>query len=220
MELGICSCCHTHWLFLSRQTHSVVGHDFSFLIAQTLNWCLSFQVPVHVFLDFSTLDCKHLSQSVELFVLDLMDATANYTHREVKVGVTVRKIVADVTFAGRYVDWLCPHAGPDYSSRQNNCSSLLVQHLPGSRDQREHPQSELSLEAGGCRPAGAPGGRSRGMAPPVCEASQEHHLYSSWQGPFPVICAAADGFSLADLWNNNKLAVSSSVLKQMQLNVL
>lgn len=43
-------------------------------------------MPVHVFLDFSTLDCKHLSQPVELFVLDLMDATANYTHREVKVG--------------------------------------------------------------------------------------------------------------------------------------
>lgn len=46
---------------------------------------LIFKVPVHVFLDFSTLECKHLSESVELFVLDLMDATANYTHREVKV---------------------------------------------------------------------------------------------------------------------------------------
>lgn len=39
-----------------------------------------------MFLDFSTLDCKHLSLPVELFVLDLMDATANYTHREVTVG--------------------------------------------------------------------------------------------------------------------------------------
>lgn len=46
------------------------------------------QVPVHVFLDFSTLECKHLSESVELFVLDLMDAPANYTNREVKVRFT------------------------------------------------------------------------------------------------------------------------------------
>lgn len=43
------------------------------------------QVPVHVFLDFSTLECRHLSESVELFVLDLMEASANYTNREVKV---------------------------------------------------------------------------------------------------------------------------------------
>lgn len=59
---------------------------FLFDSMYVLNRCWSFQVPVHVFLDFSTLDCKHLSQSVELFVLDLMDATANYTQREVKVG--------------------------------------------------------------------------------------------------------------------------------------
>lgn len=43
------------------------------------------QVPVHVFLDFSTLECRHLSEALELFVLDLMDATVNYTNREVKV---------------------------------------------------------------------------------------------------------------------------------------
>lgn len=43
------------------------------------------QVPVHVFLDFSTLECRHLSASVELFVLDLMDSNANYSNREVKV---------------------------------------------------------------------------------------------------------------------------------------
>lgn len=43
------------------------------------------KVPVHVFLDFSTLECRHLSESVELFVLDLMDSTVNYTNREVKV---------------------------------------------------------------------------------------------------------------------------------------
>lgn len=43
------------------------------------------QVPVHVFLDFSTLECRHLSETVELFMLDLMDTNANYTNREVKV---------------------------------------------------------------------------------------------------------------------------------------
>ena len=46
---------------------------------------MAFQVPVHVFLDFSTLECRYLSETVELFVLDLMDANANYTNREVKV---------------------------------------------------------------------------------------------------------------------------------------
>lgn len=40
---------------------------------------------MHVFLDFSTLECKRLSECVELFVLDLMEANANYTNREVKV---------------------------------------------------------------------------------------------------------------------------------------
>ena len=50
-----------------------------------LAFSVSLQVPVHVFLDFSTLDCRHLSESVELFVLDLMKASANYTNREVKV---------------------------------------------------------------------------------------------------------------------------------------
>ncbi|KAM6940472.1 protein arginine N-methyltransferase 9 [Xenentodon cancila] len=53
-----------------------------FNIAPFIN---QFTVPVHVFLDFSTLECKHLSEAVELFVLDLMDTNANYTHREVKV---------------------------------------------------------------------------------------------------------------------------------------
>ncbi|TKS68381.1 N-methyltransferase 9 Protein arginine [Collichthys lucidus] len=58
-----------------------------FNIAPFIN---QFTVPVHVFLDFSTLECKHLSECVELFVLDLMDATANYTDREVKDGTKVK----------------------------------------------------------------------------------------------------------------------------------
>ncbi|KAJ0050979.1 hypothetical protein NL108_011759, partial [Boleophthalmus pectinirostris] len=52
-----------------------------FNIAPFIN---QFTVPVHVFLDFSTLECKRLSESVELFVLDLMDTNANYTTRQVK----------------------------------------------------------------------------------------------------------------------------------------
>lgn len=53
-----------------------------FNIAPFIN---QFTVPVHVFLDFSTLECRHLSEAQELFVLDLMDVNTNYTEREVKV---------------------------------------------------------------------------------------------------------------------------------------
>uniref|UniRef100_H3DK34 Protein arginine N-methyltransferase 9 n=1 Tax=Tetraodon nigroviridis TaxID=99883 RepID=H3DK34_TETNG len=66
-----------------------------FNIAPFIN---QFTVPVHVFLDFATLGCKHLSQPVELFVLDLMDATANYTHREVKVQATAAGRITAVPF--------------------------------------------------------------------------------------------------------------------------
>lgn len=106
------------------------------------------------------------------------------------------EFVADVTFTVQCGNWFDAHAGPGYSGRQNNCGSLLVQHLPGPGDQCEHPQSELSLEAGGCRAAGAAGGTRQGMAQSVCEASQEHHLYISSQRPFPVICAAAATYSI------------------------
>ncbi|KAK0144927.1 Protein arginine N-methyltransferase 9 [Merluccius polli] len=66
-----------------------------FNIAPFIN---QFTVPVHVFLDFSTLDCRHLSESVELFVLDLMTASANYTNREVKVRATSSGRVTAVPF--------------------------------------------------------------------------------------------------------------------------
>uniref|UniRef100_A0A1A8N5K8 Protein arginine N-methyltransferase 9 n=2 Tax=Nothobranchius rachovii TaxID=451742 RepID=A0A1A8N5K8_9TELE len=56
-----------------------------FNIAPFIN---QFTVPVHVFLDFSTLKCRRLSETLELFVLDLMDSNANYTNREVKVQAT------------------------------------------------------------------------------------------------------------------------------------
>ncbi|XP_054635861.1 protein arginine N-methyltransferase 9 isoform X2 [Dunckerocampus dactyliophorus] len=63
---------------------AVQGHEptLGFNIAPFIN---QFTVPVHVFLDFSTLPCRHLSESVELFVLNLMDANANYTDKEVQV---------------------------------------------------------------------------------------------------------------------------------------
>ncbi|KAK9540549.1 hypothetical protein VZT92_002994 [Zoarces viviparus] len=66
-----------------------------FNIAPFIN---QFTVPVHVFLDFSTLECRHLSEFVELFVLDLMESTANYTNREVKVQATSAGRITAVPF--------------------------------------------------------------------------------------------------------------------------
>ncbi|KAK7929382.1 hypothetical protein WMY93_005777 [Mugilogobius chulae] len=66
-----------------------------FNIAPFIN---QFTVPVHVFLDFSTLQCKHLSETVELFVLDLMDTNANYTTRQVKVKATSAGRVTAIPF--------------------------------------------------------------------------------------------------------------------------
>ncbi|CAB1416322.1 unnamed protein product [Pleuronectes platessa] len=66
-----------------------------FNIAPFIN---QFTVPVHVFLDFSTLECRHLSESVELFVLDLMDSNANYSNREVKVQATSSGRITAIPF--------------------------------------------------------------------------------------------------------------------------
>ncbi|XP_074543525.1 protein arginine N-methyltransferase 9 [Halichoeres trimaculatus] len=66
-----------------------------FNIAPFIN---QFTVPVHVFLDFSTLECRHLSESVELFVLDLMEASTNYTNRDVKVQATSAGRITAVPF--------------------------------------------------------------------------------------------------------------------------
>ncbi|XP_040001779.1 protein arginine N-methyltransferase 9 [Xiphias gladius] len=71
------------------------GPTLGFNIAPFIN---QFTVPVHVFLDFSTLECRHLSESVELFVLDLMDANANYTNREVKVQATSAGRITAIPF--------------------------------------------------------------------------------------------------------------------------
>lgn len=73
-----------------------------FNIAPFIN---QFTVPVHVFLDYSTLECRHLSDAVELFVLDLMDANANYTTRQVKVQATCAGRLTAVPFWYRiYLD--------------------------------------------------------------------------------------------------------------------
>ncbi|XP_037114710.1 protein arginine N-methyltransferase 9 [Syngnathus acus] len=66
-----------------------------FNIAPFIN---QFTVPVHVFLDFSTLACRHLSEPTELFVLDLMDANANYEVREIQVQVTSSGRITAVPF--------------------------------------------------------------------------------------------------------------------------
>ncbi|XP_059198244.1 protein arginine N-methyltransferase 9 isoform X1 [Centropristis striata] len=66
-----------------------------FNIAPFIN---QFTVPVHVFLDFSTLECRHLSESVELFVLDLMNTNANYINRDVKVQATSSGRITAVPF--------------------------------------------------------------------------------------------------------------------------
>ncbi|XP_061536011.1 protein arginine N-methyltransferase 9 [Phycodurus eques] len=66
-----------------------------FNIAPFIN---QFTVPVHVFLDFSTLACRHLSKPVQLFVLDLMDANANYDNREVQVQTTLSGRITAVPF--------------------------------------------------------------------------------------------------------------------------
>ncbi|XP_007562061.1 protein arginine N-methyltransferase 9 [Poecilia formosa] len=77
-----------------------------FNIAPFIN---QFTVPVHVFLDFSTLECRHLSDALELFVLDLMDVNKNYIEREVKVQATCGGRVTAVPF------WYQIQLDPDVS---------------------------------------------------------------------------------------------------------
>lgn len=79
------------------QESAVQGREptLGFNIAPFIN---QFTVPVHVFLDFSTLECRHLSGSVELFVLDLMNTNNNYTNRDVKVQATSSGRVTAVPF--------------------------------------------------------------------------------------------------------------------------
>ncbi|XP_073697857.1 protein arginine N-methyltransferase 9 [Garra rufa] len=79
------------------QESAVQGTEptLGFNIAPFIN---QFTVPVHMFLDLSTLDCIPLSEPVELFALDLMNCTANYTNREVKVQVSASGKVTAIPF--------------------------------------------------------------------------------------------------------------------------
>uniref|UniRef100_A0AAR2KZW3 Protein arginine N-methyltransferase domain-containing protein n=1 Tax=Pygocentrus nattereri TaxID=42514 RepID=A0AAR2KZW3_PYGNA len=79
------------------QESAVQGTDptLGFNIAPFIN---QFTVPVHVFLDLSTLECTHLSDPVELFTLDLMNSSANYISRGIRVRVSAPGKVTAVPF--------------------------------------------------------------------------------------------------------------------------
>lgn len=79
------------------QESAVQGREptLGFNIAPFIN---QFTVPIHVFLDLSTLECTHLSDTAELFTLDLMDATNNYPSREVMVRATAAGRVTAIPF--------------------------------------------------------------------------------------------------------------------------
>ncbi|XP_077574992.1 protein arginine N-methyltransferase 9 [Stigmatopora nigra] len=76
---------------------AVQGLDatLGFNIAPFIN---QFTVPVHVFLELSTLACRRLSEPTELFVLNLMDTNANYDEREVQVLTTSAGRITAVPF--------------------------------------------------------------------------------------------------------------------------
>ncbi|XP_028833978.1 protein arginine N-methyltransferase 9 isoform X2 [Denticeps clupeoides] len=75
------------------QESAVQGRQptLGFNIAPFIN---QFTVPVHVFLDLSTLQCRYLSEPVELFTLDLMNAATNYTARELKIHLDAEESVS------------------------------------------------------------------------------------------------------------------------------
>ncbi|XP_051561518.1 protein arginine N-methyltransferase 9-like [Myxocyprinus asiaticus] len=79
------------------QESAVQGTEptLGFNIAPFIN---QFTVPVHMFLDLSTLECTHLSEPVELFTLDLMNSTANYTNKDVKIQVSTSGKVTAIPF--------------------------------------------------------------------------------------------------------------------------
>ncbi|MCI4376053.1 hypothetical protein PGIGA_G00183730 [Pangasianodon gigas] len=79
------------------QESAVQGTEptLGFNIAPFIN---QFTVPVHVFLDLSTLECTHLSDPAEMFILDLMDSNNNYTSRDVRVRVNAPGRVTAIPF--------------------------------------------------------------------------------------------------------------------------
>ncbi|KAG9275701.1 protein arginine N-methyltransferase 9 [Astyanax mexicanus] len=79
------------------QESAVQGTDptLGFNIAPFIN---QFTVPVHVFLDLSTLECTHLSDPAELFTLDLMNTNNNYDSRDIRVRVSASGRVTAIPF--------------------------------------------------------------------------------------------------------------------------
>ncbi|KAF7710088.1 protein arginine N-methyltransferase 9 [Silurus meridionalis] len=79
------------------QESAVQGTEptLGFNIAPFIN---QFTVPVHVFLDLSTLECTRLSAPAEMFVLDLMDSSKNYSCRDVRVRVNASGRVTAIPF--------------------------------------------------------------------------------------------------------------------------
>ncbi|XP_026886028.2 protein arginine N-methyltransferase 9 [Electrophorus electricus] len=82
-------------MLLQESAVQGVEPTLGFNIAPFIN---QFTVPVHVFLDLSTLECRHLSEPVQLFVLDLMNNSANYTSTNVRVQVSASGRVTAVPF--------------------------------------------------------------------------------------------------------------------------
>ncbi|KAG5286285.1 hypothetical protein AALO_G00013150 [Alosa alosa] len=79
------------------QESAVQGREptLGFNIAPFIN---QFTVPIHVFLDLSTLECTYLSEPAELFTLDLMNTHNNYPAREIMVRVTASGRVTAIPF--------------------------------------------------------------------------------------------------------------------------
>ncbi|XP_030644114.1 protein arginine N-methyltransferase 9 [Chanos chanos] len=90
------------------QESAVQGTEptLGFNIAPFIN---QFTVPVHVFLDLSTLQCTHLSQTVELFTLDLMNPNSNYITRDVRVRASASGKLTAIPF------WYQIHLDQDLS---------------------------------------------------------------------------------------------------------
>ncbi|KFO20572.1 Putative protein arginine N-methyltransferase 10 [Fukomys damarensis] len=83
-----------------------------------------FQVPIHVFLDLSSLSCVPLSKPVELLRLDLMTPYLNTSNREVKIHICKSGQVTAIPFwYHMYLDdeiWL------DTSSEASHCKQAAV----------------------------------------------------------------------------------------------
>uniref|UniRef100_A0A671KPF9 Protein arginine methyltransferase 9 n=1 Tax=Sinocyclocheilus anshuiensis TaxID=1608454 RepID=A0A671KPF9_9TELE len=112
------------------QESAVQGTELTleFSIAPFIN---QFTVPVHMFYK-----CTHLSEPVELFALDLMNSTANYTDKEVRVQVSTSGKVTAILF------WYQIHLDSELSvstfedSHWKQAAVVIQQPLTVSRGER------------------------------------------------------------------------------------